>query len=143
MTRLRDRFFEIFGSAAIDEAFADIFPVEPDEDQDMVYATGLLTTDEQLRINHLRMKHYHPSEEGVAGPTRHSTVVYKPRQDLAHTLEIATAVCSELDCFTKKQGARIALTRFINGQTTRLPPRVESFTDNLLTDQQLIDRVFG
>lgn len=140
--RLRDIFAEIFGDVAIDRAFAE-FDATPEVPEEWP-STGLLTTEEQLRINGLRLRHYHLDEgnvEAFGGATRNATVVYRPRQDLAHTLEFATAICSEKDCFTKKQGARIALTRFITGQTSRLPPRVDSDQEYLL-DADLLDRIF-
>lgn len=87
---------------------------------DVLNATG-------LKVAHFRST---PDSFGLGlSSARDTTVVYRPRQDPRHTIEVATAVVSENDVFDRKLGAFIALERFIDGRTAVLPPNFRDQTD--------------
>lgn len=78
----------------------------------------------------LRIVHFRPQPDSMGlGSSRCTTVVYRPRQDPNHTIEIATAVCSTRDAYDRRQGNEIALMRFISGQRVHLPPNQLPQTD--------------
>lgn len=81
---------------------------------------------EVLEALGLRVTHIHPVPattglEWQFSPRTSTTVVYRPRQDVNHTIEISTAVCSANDTFSKKRGLELALERWTNGQRVNLP----------------------
>jgi hypothetical protein len=90
-----------------------------------------------LRVAHFRAI---PASEDPIGFTsaRNTTVVYKPRQDPHHTIEVATAICSVRDPFDRKLGVQLALQRFMSGERIHLPPN-----KNAQSDYALLSGYFG
>lgn len=94
-------------------------PAPPPAEQD-----GVGGIAERLKANGLRLMHFPPRPEffNPKIKSRGVTVVYRPRRSKNHTIELATAICSEGDSFNRRIGAELALDRFVSGERTQLPP---------------------
>lgn len=72
---------------------------------------GQLLADNNLQVVHIRPDGF---RQGM-------TIAYRPQQHPGQTLEIATAVCSRIDTFSKKVGTKQAVEAFLAGKTVRVP----------------------
>lgn len=97
----------------------DLTPPSPPTAQE-----GVGGISERLKANGLRLMHFPPRPEFFNRKlkSRGITVVYRPRRSKNHTIELATAICSEGDSFNRRIGAELALDRFVSGERTQLPP---------------------
>lgn len=94
------------------------------------------TIGDTLKKAGLKVAHFR--SDALSHSARDTTVVYRPRQDERHTIEVSTAVCSEHDAFDRKQGTQLALSRFLTGQRVNLPPNKYE-----QSDYELLEGIFG
>jgi hypothetical protein len=130
---MRTFFDWLFGNP--DEFFASPTPAQDEVVQEFTGEPhdGIAneTMGDWLKELGLRVVHIRPDTDPSQWHGRHNgvTVVYLPRRDNRHTIEVATAICSTTDTFSRKKGLQLALTRFLQGKTTNLPANHGEYND--------------